>query len=102
MIGTFRRPVLLATMAWLLLSVGPDRGGAGEVVRAKAKPKPRPVASAPAPALPPVGVIASLTEPMIRQVVQRRDDNYGNILFVGTVSGNVDGFQARSLLRPGM
>jgi hypothetical protein len=49
-----------------------------------------------------VGSIVTVTDPMIRQVVQRRDDNYGNIVFMGTFAGNVDGFQARSVLRPGM
>jgi eukaryotic-like serine/threonine-protein kinase len=50
----------------------------------------------------PVGQILAVTDPMIRQVVQRRDDNVGNILFVGRYAGNVDGFQAMSILRPGM
>ncbi len=50
----------------------------------------------------PVGLITGLTEPMTRQVVQRRDDNVGTILFVGTYSGNVDGFQASSSLQNGM
>lgn len=53
------------------------------------------------PAVPRVGTITGLTEPAIRQVVQRRDDNVGNILVVGTYAGQVDGFQARSTLRPG-
>ena len=94
--STLRRPILLATIACLLLSVGSDRGGAGELSRAKPKP---PV---PAPVPIPVGSIATVTDPMIRQVVQRRDDNYGNIVFMGTFFGNVDGFQARSVLMPGM
>jgi hypothetical protein len=96
--STLRRPALLATIAWLLLSIGSDRGGAGEWSRVK----PRPSVSVPAPIPIPVGSILSVTEPMIRQVVQRRDDNYGNIVFMGTVVGNVDGFQARSILNPGM
>ena len=50
----------------------------------------------------PVGTLLSITDPIFRQVVQRRDDNIGNILVVGTYSGNVDGFQAMSLLLPGM
>ena len=50
----------------------------------------------------PVGTLLSITDPIFRQVVQRRDDNVGNILVVGTYSGNVDGFQAMSLLLPGM
>ena len=56
------------------------------------------------PAAPPalVGSITSLIEPMTRQVVQRRDDNVGAILVIGTCVGNVNGFQARSFLRPGM
>ncbi len=54
------------------------------------------------PTLSHVGTISAIIEPMTRQVVQRRDDNVGNILFVGTYSGNVDGFQASSILRPGM
>jgi hypothetical protein len=49
-----------------------------------------------------VGTIRGVTDPMVRQVVQRRDDNVGNILFVGSFTGNVDSFQARSTLRPGM
>jgi len=49
-----------------------------------------------------VGQILGITDPMIRQVVQRRDDNVGRILVVGTYSGNVDGFQAMSTVRPGM
>ena len=53
------------------------------------------------PLLPPIGTITGLTEPAIRQVVQRRDDNIGNILVVGTYAGNVDGFEARSTLYPG-
>ena len=53
------------------------------------------------PSAPRVGTITGLTEPAIRQVVQRRDDNVGNILIVGTYAGNVDGFQARSSLRAG-
>jgi Carbohydrate esterase, sialic acid-specific acetylesterase len=46
----------------------------------------------------PVGQITGITDPMTRQVVQRRDDNIGNILFIGTCSGNIDGFQAMSSL----
>jgi hypothetical protein len=49
-----------------------------------------------------VGSITSIIEPMTRQVVQRRDDNIGNVLVIGTYTGNVTSFQARSLLRPGM
>ena len=49
-----------------------------------------------------VGSITRLIEPMTRQVVQRRDDNVGRILVIGTYAGNVDGFQAQSFLRPGM
>jgi Carbohydrate esterase, sialic acid-specific acetylesterase len=49
-----------------------------------------------------VGTITGLTDPMVRQVVQRRDDNVGNILFAGTFTGNVDSFQARSTVRTGM
>jgi hypothetical protein len=51
---------------------------------------------------PAVGTITGITDPLIRQVVQRRDDNVGNILFVGTYSGNVDSFQVRSTVRAGM
>ena len=65
------------------------------------------------PALPPgpgpalaarltVGSITGLTEPSVRQVVQRRDDNIGSILFIGTYTGLVEGFQVRSTLRNGM
>ena len=50
----------------------------------------------------PVGSIAGISEPTTRQVVQRRDDNNGAILIIGTCAGNIDGFQARSFLRPGM
>ncbi len=50
----------------------------------------------------PVGSITGISEPTTRQVVQRRDDNNGAILIIGTCSGNIDGFQARSFLRPGM
>ena len=49
-----------------------------------------------------VGSITGITEPMTRQVIQRRDDNVGAILIIGTCVGNVDGFQAQSFLRPGM
>jgi Carbohydrate esterase, sialic acid-specific acetylesterase len=49
-----------------------------------------------------VGEIKAITDPMTRQVVQRRDDNIGNILFIGTCSGNIDGFQAMSSLPFGM
>ncbi len=49
-----------------------------------------------------MGQITSITEPMIRQVVQRRDDNFGNIVFIGTFEGPIDGFQASSSLRTGM
>jgi hypothetical protein len=49
-----------------------------------------------------VGTIKAITDPMTRQVVQRRDDNVGNILFVGTYTGNVSGFQASSTLLAGM
>ena len=62
-------------------------------------PEPAPArAASPAP----VGAITALIEPMTRQVVQRRDDNVGRILVIGTYAGNVDGFQAQSFLRPGM
>ena len=49
-----------------------------------------------------VGSITGISEPTTRQVVQRRDDNVGAILVIGTYAGNVGGFQARSFLRPGM
>jgi hypothetical protein len=48
-----------------------------------------------------VGSITSIIEPMTRQVVQRRDDNVGNILVIGTYTGNVTGFQGSSTLLPG-
>jgi hypothetical protein len=48
-----------------------------------------------------VGSITSIVEPMTRQVVQRRDDNVGNILVIGTCSGNISGFQGSSTLLPG-
>jgi hypothetical protein len=54
------------------------------------------------PKVLPVGTITNLTDPLIRQVVQRRDDNLGNIFFAGSILGNVDGFQAKSTLRAGM
>ncbi len=54
------------------------------------------------PKVAPVGMITTITDPLVRQVVQRRDDNIGNILFTGTFSGKADGFQARSTLRAGM
>jgi hypothetical protein len=49
-----------------------------------------------------VGSITSISEPMTRQVVQRRDDNVGAILFLGTYTGNVDSFQGCSTLEAGM
>ncbi len=79
-----RSPVFLAVACWLLSPSGPDRAVAEPQVRA------------------PVGTITAITEPMTRQVVQRRDDNVGNILFVGTYTGSVDGFQASSTLQPFM
>ena len=79
-------PALLALACCLL--AGPAAGPAPA----------QPVVSHPAP----VGAITALIEPMTRQVVQRRDDNLGNILVIGTYAGNVDGFQAQSFLRPGM
>src|SRR4051812_49075926 len=81
---SLRSSIFLAPILCLLASVDHGRAAAGRLASL------------------PVGTITGLTEPMIRQVVQRRDDNFGNILFVGNYSGNVDGFQARSLLRPGM
>jgi len=62
----------------------------GEPGRAVAQPN--------APAT--VGAITSITDPMIRQVVQRRDDNVGHIFVAGTYTGNVDGFQGSSTLMP--
>jgi hypothetical protein len=59
-------------------------------------------ASAQAEPLGSVGVITGITEPMTRQVVQRRDDNVGAILFMGTYLGNVDSFQGCSTLEAGM
>ena len=79
------RSTVLLTLAALLVSPG--------------EPGP---ATAGAPRISPVGTITGLTEPAIRQVVQRRDDNVGDVLVVGTYAGGVDGFQARSTLRPGM
>ncbi len=79
-----RSPVFLAMACGLLAPSGPDRAVAGP------------------PTLSHVGTITAIIEPMTRQVVQRRDDNVGNILFVGTYSGNVDGFQASSNLQPAM
>ena len=49
-----------------------------------------------------VGSITAITEPLTRQVVQRRDDNYGSVLFGGRYTGDVDGFQAMSTLEAGM
>src|SRR4051794_29091627 len=89
-----RRPASLAMIAWIFLILGPLGAGGGPPKRRRARP--------PVPARAPVGSITSVSEPMIRQVVQRRDDNLGNIVFVGTVEGPVDGFQARTTLRPGM
>ena len=51
---------------------------------------------------PAVGQVLVITDPMVRQVIQRRDDNIGNIFVAGTYSGNVDGFEASSKIRPGM
>jgi hypothetical protein len=51
---------------------------------------------------PPVGQILKITDPMTRQVIQRRDDNVGTIFVAGTFSGNVDGFQVTSILPQGM
>ena len=49
-----------------------------------------------------VGSITAITEPLTRQVVQRRDDNVGLVLFGGRYTGDVDGFQAMSTLEAGM
>jgi hypothetical protein len=79
------RPIVLLTMACCLLTPSGSR-------RTFAEP----------PSLLLVGAITAITEPMTSQVVQRRDDNIGNILIVGRYSGNVSGFQASSTLQPGM
>jgi hypothetical protein len=77
---------LLALVFFLVAPGGIDRALAG-------KPRVRAL---------PVGTITEISDPMTRQVVQRRDDNIGNILFAGSFTGNVDGFQARSTVRAGM
>ncbi len=79
-----RTPWLLALGILLVAPGGTDRAIAG-------KPK-----------VLPVGTISGITDPLVRQVVQRRDDNIGNIFFAGKFTGNVDSFQARSTVRPGM
>ena len=76
-----RSTVLLALACGLLTPSHPGLTGAGPML---------------------VGTITGITAPMTRQVVQRRDDNVGNILIFGTYSGDVDGFQASSTLQSGM
>jgi hypothetical protein len=76
-----RSTILLALAVGLLIPSSLSHGGAGPS---------------------PVGAITGISNPLTRQVVQRRDNNVGNILIVGTYSGAVDGFQASSTLLPGM
>jgi hypothetical protein len=84
------RPLNLLAIAFpLLATTAPVASNSDALGQA---PKP--------PAL--VGSITGISEPTTRQVVQRRDDNVGDILIIGTYTGNVDGFQARSFVRPGM
>jgi hypothetical protein len=64
-------------------------------------PGPGRSAATPLDFYPSVGAITGISEPMTRQVVQRRDDNVGYILVIGTYSGDADGFQARSSLEEG-
>ncbi|WP_435011465.1 sialate O-acetylesterase [Tundrisphaera lichenicola] len=89
---------ILSGVSFVFLALGPVGTDGGPQKRQKARKAP----ATPASISFPVGSITAITEPMIRQVVQRRDDNRGNIVFMGKIAGNVDGFQARSTLRAGM